>query len=253
LNKYYTKLSLDGYNVVKIPRYLINSIKKEILNDINQKISSKKFKSYNDFTKFIKKIPDEKFIKIFGNNLNRILNAKITKEINLWVEKNIPSKINSKKAALNLISKNEFQNNKLLKKNQFSAFYRVVRKNKNDVGHPHRDSSFWKMGETRDTYFKHNIVWKLWIPVFGVSNQNTLNMVHASHTEKIKISYVMKNGKKKPKISKNYITKNIKRIKKPIKDYVSEGVLFHKDMVHFANVNKSSDCRISVEFNILAK
>ena len=40
---------------------------------------------------------------------------------------------------------------------------------------------------------------------------------------------------------------------KPIKFNGSEGVLFHKDTVHFANVNKSTDCRISIEFNILAK
>ena len=28
-----------------------------------------------------------------------------------------------------------------------SMFFRVVRNNKNDVGFPHRDSSFWKLGK----------------------------------------------------------------------------------------------------------
>ena len=113
--------------------------------------------------------------------------------------------------------------------------------------------SFWKIGDVRKTTFNHKIVWKLWIPIFGVNKQNTLNMIHASHLDKIKISYIKKNGQLKPKISRKYINKNTSRIKKPIKSNGSEGILFHSDTVHFAEINKTSNCRISIEFNILAK
>ena len=78
-------------------------------------------------------------------------------------------------------------------------------------------------------------------------------MIHASHLDKIKISYIKKNGQLKPKISRKYINKNTSRIKKPIKSNGSEGILFHSDTVHFAEINKTSNCRISIEFNILAK
>ena len=253
MTEYYSKLEKNGYAKVAIPKYLINKLKREILEDINYKFYPLKFKSFKLFAIFLKKLPNEIFIKNFGSNLSRILNAQTTKKINLWVEKNIPKKINCKKAALNVISKTEYKNNVNLKKNQFSAFYRVVRKNKKDVGHPHRDSSFWKLGNKRKTYFRHDIVWKLWIPISGVKSQNSLNMIHASHKDNIKIQVISRNGQKKPKISKEYILKNTNRVIKPIKFNGSEGVLFHKDTVHFANVNKSTDCRISIEFNILAK
>ncbi len=252
LTEYYSKLEENGYNKVIIPKYLINELKREILEDINHKFHPLKFKSFNLFGLFLKKLSNEIFIEKFGSNLSRILNAKTTKKINLWVEKNIPKKINSKKAALNIITSKEYRSNVNLKQNQFCAFYRVVRKNKKDVGHPHRDSSFWKLGNKRKTYFKHKIVWKLWIPISGVKRQNSLNMIHASHKDNIKMQVISRNGQKKPKISKEYILKNANRVIKPIKFDGSEGVLFHKDTVHFANINKSTDCRISIEFNILA-
>lgn len=253
MNKYYLNLDKNGYSKVKIPKYLISKIRKAVLYNINQKFPAKELKSYNGLIRLLDKTSEKNFIKHFGSNLSRILNAKCTKVINTWVEQNIPDKINCRRAALNLVTQSECKNNKNLIKKQFSAFYRVVRKNKKDVGHPHRDSSFWKIGNIRHTYFKHIIVWKLWIPVFGVNKQNTLNMVNSSHKDNIKISYVKKNGLSKPKISKSYITNNISRVIKPIKSDGSEGLLFHQDMVHFAQMNKSSNCRISIEFNILAR
>ena len=89
--------------------------------------------------------------------------------------------------------------------------------------------------------------------IFGVNKQNTLNMIHASHKDNIKTSFIKKKGQMKPKISKEYIIKNLFRVKKPIKNDGSEGILFHHDTIHFAEINKTSNCRISLEFNILAK
>ena len=45
---------------------------------------------------------------------------------------------------------------------------------------------------------------EIMIPIFGVNKQNTLNMIHASHLDKIKISYIKKNGQLKPKIREKY-------------------------------------------------
>ncbi len=249
---HYLKLKKNGYTKINIPKLLLSEIKKDILKNINQKFPLQKLNSYRSVTNFFKKLPDKTFKEIFGNNFSRILSYKCTDNINKWVQINIPKKINAKKASINVISNLDFKNNKQLTKNQFSAFYRIVRKLKKDVGFPHKDSSFWKIGDVRKTTFNHKIVWKLWIPIFGVNKQNTLNMIHSSHTDKIKISYVKKNGQMKPKISKSYINKNLSRVKKPIKSDGSEGILFHSDTVHFAEINKTSNCRISVEFNILA-
>ncbi len=250
---YYINLKKNGYSAIKIPRYVFKSLKEGVLLSLNHKFKEQNFQSFQSFIKFLKTISNKLFIDKFGSNGSRILNAECTREINLWVKKTIPKKINCKKASINIIANFEYKNNNFLRKNQYSAFYRIVRKNKKDVGYPHRDSSFWKLGVVRKTNFKHKYVWKLWIPIMGVNRQNTLNMIHSSHKDDIKITYVKKNGQNKPKISKNYIKKNKNKIIKPIKFNGTEGVLFHSDTVHYANVNTTSDCRISVEFNILAK
>ena len=48
-----------------------------------------------------------------------------------------------------------------------------IRKNKKDVGHPHRDSSFWELGNKRKTYFSNDI--KLpslsWVRIIITKNQ----------------------------------------------------------------------------------
>ena len=250
---YYSKLKKNGNSKVNIPKFLYSEIKEDILKNINQKFPFQKLNSYQSLINFFRKLPDKTFKHNFGNNSSRILSDRCTSRINSWVQINIPKKINAQKASINLISKSDYKNNKYLSKNQFSAFYRIVRKLKKDVGFPHKDSSFWNIGDVRKTTFNHKIVWKLWIPIFGVNKQNTLNMIYASHRDKIKISYIKKNGQLKPKISSKYINKNSSRIKKPIKNNGSEGILFHSDTVHFAEINKTSNCRISIEFNILAK
>jgi len=46
---------------------------------------------------------------------------------------------------------------------------------------------------------------------------------------------------------------NVVKIPKYLFEFLKEGVLFYNDTVHYANMNTTSDYRISVEFNILAK
>ena len=248
----YDDLNKNGYRNIKIPKYLLSLIKKSILLNINYKFK-KNFKSYKFFNKHLKTISNKEFIKKFGPKVLRNIDSKCAEKINLWVKKNVPKKINFNKASLNMITKLECSENEYLKKDQFCAFYRIVRKNKKDVGHPHKDSSFMKLGIVRKAKFKPKSVWKCWIPLIGVNNQNTLNMIKSSHKDNINIEYVKKNGATKPKVPENYIKINSHRIVKPIKHDGSEGVLFHPDTVPFANVNKTTDFRISIEFNIFVK
>ena len=164
-------LNKNGFISVKVPTPLLATLRKSILHSINDKFKKNKFVSYQPFFKFLKKTSDKDFKDKFGLQVLRILDANNTKIINTWVKKVIPKKLNCKKASLNIITKSEYKKNNYLKDKQFCAFYRIVRKNQKDVQHAHRDSSFWALGVTRKTNFKHNSVWKLWIPIMGVTNR----------------------------------------------------------------------------------
>ena len=243
----------NGYSNIKFPKSLLKTIRKAILLNINHKFKKNNFHSYESFFKFLKKISDRDFKDKFGLQVWRILDSHNTKKINNWVEKVIPKQLNCKKASLNIITKSEYNKNNYLKNEQYCAFYRVVRRDKKDVTKPHKDSSFWKLGIRRKANFKHNSVCKLWVPIMGVTKQNTLNLIKSSHKDDVKILYKKIDGLTKPKVSDTYIKKNRHRVVKPIKTDGTESLMFHADTIHFANINTTTDFRVSLEFNILVK
>jgi len=247
-------LDRQGYKTIKISKYITKIIRNGIILNLNKKFKDYEFDSMESIIKYIKDLPDHLFIKNFGHNALRILDDHSTFKVNQWVKNRITKELNCKKASLNIIANSDLKINKFLKKKQYNVFFRLVRKNRKDVGFPHRDSSFWKLGIVRKTHFKYNARWKLWIPIIGTDKKNSLRLIKSSHNDNIKVKFVKRRNKTKPKISKEYIEKNVKRTIVPIKKFDgSEGMIFHDDLVHYAKINRSTDCRISAEFNILVK
>ena len=247
-------LDTYGFKVLKVSKYITNTISKGILKNIHSKFPRNDLVNFKKQINFVLNLTDKEFKENFGKNPQRILDYKTNKIVNEWVKKKITKELNCKKASLNMISKYDLQNNTLLKKDQFNVFFRIVRKNKNDVGYPHRDSSFWKLGKlySREAPFKYKQLWKFWIPIFGVNKMNSLRLIKESHKDKIALKYKKVDNYLKPLIPESYIKKNHKKIIVPIKNFDGkEGILFHCDTVHFGPKNKITKCRISAEFNIL--
>ncbi|MDC0059758.1 hypothetical protein OAJ18_01915, partial [Pelagibacteraceae bacterium] len=189
----------------------------------------------------------------FGNNAHRQLNSKATKKINRWVNKKLPKETGQKKASLAFISSMDTKLNKDLKSKQFSVFFRLVRKNKKDVSHPHRDFDFFQIGKknVRKGPFEHKNFWKVWIPIVGVNYSNSLRMVRRSHKDNVKTLFIKKKNVLKPKIPQSYVASSKKRITQPLKNFSGKkGILFNEKTVHFAPSNKKTLVRISAEFNL---
>jgi len=124
---------------------------------------------------------------------------------------------------------------------------------KKDVGYPHRDIDFWNLGIRRKGSIKPLYIWKIWIPIWGCNKKNTLRLIPGSNKQKIKISYLKKNGRVKPKISSKYF-KTYKKFSLPGLKYKNNfnAILFHAKTVHFAPINLSTKLRISAEFTTFA-
>ena len=250
------ELEKSGFISIRIPKNLINELSYAIREDINFKLFNRK-KNINNFFKTQKEIisiPNKLFLDKFGHNAQRHLSSKITNKLNKWVKKNLPKKIGSNKACINYISKSDQSINKRLQNKQISIFYRLVRGNKKkDVGYPHRDIDFWNLGIRRKGLIKPKSRWKIWIPIWGCNNKNTLNFIPGSNNQKIQISYLKKNGRTKPKISEKYFNKN-KKFCMPGLGYKNNfnATLFHEKIVHFAPQNMSTKLRVSAEFTIFS-
>jgi hypothetical protein len=247
LNKY-------GYKVLKTPKILASLISKGISKSIIYKFPKKNFKNLNEQFKFISNLSDREFKDKFGNNAYRILDSLTTNKINKWINSKIKDELKCKRISLNVVSKYDLKNNSSLKKKQFNAFFRIVRNNKNDVGFPHRDSAFWKLGKlyAREAPFKYKYRWKFWIPIYGVNKKNCLRIIKKSHKDDIKIIFKKVKNSIKPSIPKFYMKKNYRNIIVPLRKFNgNEGILFHDDTIHFGPKNYSTNCRVSAEFNIL--
>lgn len=247
-------LNINGFKVLNVSGYIIKAISKGILKNISYKFPENNLINFEDQVNHILNLTDKQFKKNFGKNPQRILDHKTNKIVNDWVKKTIKNELDCRRASLNIVSEYDLKNNSFLKKNQFNVFFRVVRKNKNDVGFPHRDSSFWKLGKlySREAPFKYKQIWKFWVPIFGVNKKNCLRIIKTSHKDKISLKYKKVNSYLKPVIPKSYMKKNYKKIVVPIKKFDGkEGILFHYDTVHFGPKNETTKCRLSAEFNIL--
>ena len=97
-------------------------------------------------------------------------------------------------------------------------------------------------------------MWKIWIPIWGCKQKNTLKFIPGSNLHKIKLNYEKKNGRIKPKISIRYFN-NHKQSASSGLNYKDKfnAVFFTDKTVHFAPPNTSSKLRISAEFTVFTK
>lgn len=251
------KFSLEdnGIETFKIDKKIKKLISFEIKKNISLKLNIKLNSSFLQISKKINSLKDQDFSKLFGVVSYRYLPLNVTKQINLYL-KRYKFNRNFKKISLHQLSKTDVFTNPSLKINQYCVYYRIVRKNKNDVSYPHRDSDFWKIHKHKKnlipkTPFKYKKRLKVWFPIYGCDKKNSLRFFDGSHLENIKSNFKDVKGFKKPLIDENYLFKNKKRIVMPIKNFLSDAVLFHDDCVHFAPKNSSKNLRVSCEFTAI--
>ena len=252
-----TDLNKNGFSKIKIPKILINHLSKSIINDLNYKLfkNEKKIKGFNVIQKSILKMSNSLFLNTFGHTAQRHLTSNIITKLNSWVEDQAKKKFKVSKACIPYVVKSDVLINKSLKTNFFQVWYRIVRFNKKkDVGFPHRDNDFLKVGGKRFGKIKPSEKLKIWIPIWGCNKKNNLRLIRGSHLDRIKISLVKKNGRIKPKISDKYIKENIKNCVSGIDNKSKlNAVLFGGNTIHFAPKNISSKLRISAEFTVFTK
>ena len=248
-------LEKNGIEIFNINSEIKNLITKAIKKNISSKLNLNSNSSFNKISKRISELDNMEISKQFGIVSYRILSSSVTKKINLYLKK-FKLNRNIKKISLHKLSKSHLLTNKNLKINQYCVYYRIVRKNKNDVPFPHRDSDFWEAHKFDKNLipkitFKYTERLKVWFPIFGCNKQNSLNFFNNSHLQKIKVKFKTIKGFKKPIIDKSFINKNKKNIVMPIQNFNKNGVIFHDDCVHFAPINTTTNLRISCELTAM--
>lgn len=250
----------NGFLTIKIPQKIRNLIVIDIKNICIKKLSKSKHTKKNienikfsNISKLISDLSDEKFLEFFGHSSFRIFSPKVTISINEYIKKNLAKVLDKKKVSLHYVANHEIKKNKLLKKKQFLGIFRVVRPNKNDVTFPHRDYDFGKIyNKYYKSPFKIRNRFKVWIPIWGCDNSNSLRLYKKSHlNKKIIVKYILKQKRPKPVIGNSFFKENKNFITQPIKNFKSSAIVFDDKLVHFAPKNDKRNIRISSEFTIV--
>ena len=244
----YYELKKKGFSAIKIN----NSLKDEILKSI--KLNVKKLlknKLKNDLNR-INTIEDKVFIKNFGNVSQRFFEFKLANKFNEILKSQFKKNLDLD-ATMHNPSKNNLKFNKKLTKKDFSFYWRIVRVNKDDVGKPHNDEQFWKLLNKKELKFNYKIKNKLkiWIPLYGVTKQNSLRVLDKKYYNKDKLTVSRVNGIKKPNIDQTWFDRNKKNFTQCTDG--KHAILFDYKTIHYAPKNNSKDIRISCEATIIIR
>ena len=130
--------------------------------------------------------------------------------------------------------------------------FRIIRPlNENDIGSLHADQWFIDIGVTpiRKAKIKSQLL-KFWMPIEVEAETSNLLLIPNSHKDKNKYEYelIKTNNGIKPLIKNNFNKNQIYMIK----NKNGYPLIFNMNLIHGGAINKSKNCRVSIEFEFFA-
>jgi|TARA_B110000027_G_C16119295_1_gene301885 hypothetical protein len=246
--KNYFELKKKGFSAIKIDA----SLKRDILENIKLKIKKLLKNKFKNNLNKINNIEDKVFIRNFGNVSQRFFEFKLANKFNEILKSQFKDNLNLDVTMHNPTKSNKKFNKKLTKKD-FSFYWRIVRVNKDDVGKPHNDEQFWKLLSKKELKFNYKIKnkIKIWIPLYGVTKQNSLRVLNKKYYDKRKLTISKINGMKKPNIDQTWFDRNKKNFTQCTDG--KHAILFDYKTIHYAPKNNSKNIRISCEATIIIR
>tara|TARA_Y100001968_G_scaffold330638_1_gene383046 strand:+ start:690 stop:1460 length:771 start_codon:yes stop_codon:yes gene_type:complete len=251
------QLSSNGVIKITIPREIISLLKINCFERFS-------VNSYKELTSRLVDLNDLDFSNL-AKKSNRLYNKSTCNKINKWVENSdyLKSLLDAQELRISPLSSYELNLLKNHSEYNLDIFFRIVRKNKMDIGPAHIDRLLWEqsIGTNAEVKIRSNEKrWKIWIPIDGMEQNNSLQFVRGSHLENVpyfldssRITQTTKatGAKGSPSIQIEWISKNEANFLSEAWEH-GEGALFHDDIVHRGPINRSTELRISAEFTVLA-
>ena len=252
-----TNLKKDGYIISDLPIPILNLIVNEVYLRIN---NSRNISEASDYICSLSESQFRfKFIK-----WNRFFSFPLCLLIEGFFS-SLNKFFDSNKVVISPISPNEIKNNSNLRVGDRDFFFRIVRPNQNDVSPAHYDQMFWDI--MRDTDSSPEISepyrerWKVWIPLIGCNQSNSLQVISGSHNEEVPAKFSLSTSTsyspgsigQVPGIDELWLKSNENRFSCPFNLNFGSFMMFHDKLVHRGPINKSTNQlpRVSCEFTLL--
>ncbi len=247
-----------GFFVTEIPNEIYLLLKYEVLQRINN------CRSEEEVTAYINGLDEPTFRSLFSK-WNRFYSYSTAICIEAYISR-FASALGAKTLSISPISINERRKNLALVKGDRDFFFRCVRSHRDDVAPAHFDAMFWEILKNTDAdpevSRSYSARWKVWIPLIGCDQSNSLQVVAGSQAEDIPVqfsmsgraSYAIGSEAKVPQVGAEWLRENESRFYCPPDLRPGKLILFHDRLVHRGptNYSKEKTPRISCEFTILA-
>jgi len=247
----------DGFMIIPFPAELSGLMLGQAREYIGQAtgVPVAKEAGVEELTKAALKPSDDAFVQKFKKPM-RILPDRIGSQVLKWVE-GLAAFLGGNRAGVNYISEAEQKENPTLNTTSYDIFWRCVRPGKPDVGQPHADFQFWEInrGTPLDpkSAFEYDERWKIWLPLIGCDNTNSLEVLPGSHMEEVPMLSIETKYGTKPSIKAEWLAANEKRFVCPLTKFSDCAVLFHDKLIHRGPANQTAHLRVSGELTILLK
>ena len=242
----------DGYQLISISNEILQKIQLSILLNINEKDKLPKLLNIAGVASALKNLSDDEFNSLFGSIAYRYLDEDIADYLYSYFKVQILQNMNIEITEIPSIRDDDKLLNEKLKYPQKAIWYRLVRYDCGDVGSAHRDSDFWKVDSLPSISAQEFRRWKIWIPIYGCNELNSLFVVPRSHNDpNVPVTYVNKFGKLKPVIPNEYLDRLSAVSLCPFSFKKNEAIIFDDNLIHWGPKNLSSNLRISIECTLI--
>ena len=136
----------------------------------------------------------------------------------------------------------------------YFCYWRFVIPGEGEATPAHADSQYNQIHEEHDEHLESSIavdkMWKLWVPLFNCTEDNSLQIIPGSHLERVPWSRVLVDGRQKPQIDADWLAGRETEFVCPIGGSQGFALLFGENLVHRGPANRSHLPRISSDFEV---
>lgn len=245
-----TTLTDLGYGVFPVPFGLKNSLCEAALETIEHKLECVGAGFY-EISLQVMALSDSHFRSQFSKPY-RFFKPDLAPDLMAFAQ-TCAEFVGGRSGEISLVSPAEIDANPDLTPSSLDAFWRCVRPGCDDVGRPHADVQFWELarGTPSEPFssMDYDRRIKVWIPLAGCDQDNSLRVVPGSQLEAVPFNSIMTPNGLRPDISQPWL--DSKQFICPFNNIDSEFIIFHDRLVHVGPRNTSKYIRISCEFTIL--
>jgi len=251
------KLEKQGFAVIPFPVKLLDAMRQHIVVHLSKVLGREvgMWESIEELSVACANLKREAFEANIGNQAFRIYPAEVSRLIREELKPQLCHLFEVDEIDLLKALPKHYEDNPSIGRDAYFCYWRFISPGQKEATPAHADSHFNQIHEDDDELLESSIgvekMWKLWIPLFNCTPQNSLQVVPGTHHEDIPWSKVLVNGVHKPQIDGDWLEQREKEFICPIGNANNEALLFSEDLVHRGPANKGMLPRISSDFEVV--